>query len=40
MTGGEHHFIPLAWVDTVDERVHLSVDAEEAIADWETEESD
>ena len=32
--------IPLAWVDTVDERVHLSVDAEEAIADWETEESD
>ena len=40
VAGGEHHYIPLAWVDTVDERVHLSVDAEEAIADWETEESD
>lgn len=40
MTGGEHHFIPLAWVDTVDEKVRLSMDAEEAIADWETEESD
>ena len=21
--GGEHHFIPLAWVDHVDEHVHL-----------------
>ncbi|HEX5847438.1 MAG TPA: DUF2171 domain-containing protein [Rhodoplanes sp.] len=40
VTGGEHHFIPLAWVDTVDEKVRLSMDAEEAIADWETEESD
>ncbi len=38
--GGEHHFIPLAWVDSVDEKVHLSMDAEEAIADWETEESE
>ena len=40
VTRGEHHFIPLAWVDTVDEKVRLSIDAEEAIADWETEESD
>ena len=40
VTGGEHHFIPLAWVDTVDEKVRLSMDAEEAIADRETEESD
>ncbi|MGZ8395194.1 MAG: DUF2171 domain-containing protein [Rhodoplanes sp.] len=39
VTGGEN-FIPLAWVDTVDEKVRLSMDAEEAIADWETEESD
>lgn len=40
VAGGEHHFIPLAWVDSVDEKVHLSMDAEEAIADWETEESE
>jgi hypothetical protein len=25
VTGGEHHFIPLAWVDTVDEKVRLSI---------------
>jgi outer membrane protein OmpA-like peptidoglycan-associated protein len=25
--GGEHHFIPLDWVDHVDEHVHLAVDA-------------
>ena len=28
--GGEHHFIPLAWVDRVDEKVHLKQSGAEA----------
>lgn len=40
ISGGEHHYIPLAWVDSVDEKVHLSMDAEEAIAEWEVDETD
>jgi hypothetical protein len=34
--GGEHHFIPLAWVDHVDEHVHLKQSAAEAKARWKT----
>jgi hypothetical protein len=34
--GGEHHFIPLAWVDHVDEHVHLKQAATEAMARWKT----
>jgi hypothetical protein len=34
--GGEHHFIPLAWVDHVDERVHLKQSGAEARARWKT----
>jgi len=34
--GGEHHFIPLAWVDHVDEHVHLKQAAAEAMARWKT----
>jgi hypothetical protein len=34
--GGEHHFIPLAWVDHVDEHVHLKQVAAEAMARWKS----
>ena len=34
--GGEHHFIPLAWVDHVDEHVHLKQSGAEARARWKT----
>jgi hypothetical protein len=34
--GGEHHFIPLAWVDHVDESVHLKQSGAEAKARWKT----
>lgn len=34
--GGEHHFIPLAWVDHVDQYVHLKQSAAEAKARWKT----
>jgi hypothetical protein len=34
--GGEHHFIPLAWVDHVDEQVHLKQVGAEAMARWKT----
>ena len=33
---GEHHFIPLAWVDHVDEQVHLKQSGAEAKARWKT----
>ena len=32
--GGEHHFIPLAWVDHVDSKVHLKQSGAEARARW------
>lgn len=32
--GGEHHFIPLAWVDRVDSKVHLKQSGAEARARW------
>lgn len=31
---GEHHFIPLAWVDHVDKKVHLKQSGAEARARW------
>jgi hypothetical protein len=31
---GMHHFIPLDWVDHVDETVHLSKASEEAMDEW------
>jgi hypothetical protein len=34
--GGEHHFIPLAWVDHVDASVHLKQSGAEARARWKT----
>ena len=32
--GGEHHFIPLAWVDHVDSTVHLKQSGAEAKGRW------
>src|SRR5262249_325950 len=34
--GGEHHFIPLAWVDHVETKVHLKQSGAEAKARWKT----
>jgi hypothetical protein len=34
--GGEYHFIPLAWVDHVDESVHLKPAGAEAKARWKS----
>jgi hypothetical protein len=34
--GGKHHFIPLDWVDFVDDKVHLTKTAVEAIVQWRT----
>ena len=34
--GEEHHFIPLAWVDHVDDKVHLKQSGAEAKARWKT----
>ncbi len=31
---GEHHYIPMAWVDHVDQQVHLGRSAAEIKADW------
>jgi hypothetical protein len=33
---GEHHFIPLAWVEHVDSTVHLKQSGAEAKARWKT----
>lgn len=33
--GGKHHFIPVDWVDRVDQRVHLSKGSREAMQGWE-----
>lgn len=31
---GQHHYIPLAWVDHVDQHVHLSKDGDVVQRDW------
>jgi hypothetical protein len=36
--GGVHHAIPMGWVGKVDDKVHLNVDAAEAMQRWRTEE--
>jgi len=33
--GGQHHFIPVAWVDRVDAHVHLNKPAKDAMAQWQ-----
>ena len=36
--GGVHHAIPAGWVAKVDDKVHLTVSAEEAMARWRVDE--
>jgi len=37
--GGKHHFIPVDWVDHVDDKVHLAKTGQEAVAQWEAEQA-
>lgn len=34
--GGQHHFIPVSWVESVDDQVHLNKNCGEAIREWQT----
>lgn len=34
---GQHHFIPLSWVTTVDDKVHVDRPGKEAMRQWTTE---
>jgi hypothetical protein len=33
--GGKHHFIPLDWVDHVDQHVHLDKSSDDVKDEWE-----
>jgi hypothetical protein len=33
---GEHHFIPMSWVTTVDDKVHIDRPGTEAMKEWST----
>jgi len=33
---GEHHYIPLEWVTSVDDKVHVDRTGDEAMKDWST----
>ena len=33
--GGQHHVIPLAWVEKVDAHVHLNKNTKDAITQWQ-----
>lgn len=35
-SGGQHHIIPLGWVDYVDEHVHLNKPARQVMLEWQT----
>lgn len=34
---GNHHFIPLSWVKTVDDKVHVDRPGAQAMREWSTE---
>lgn len=34
---GQHHYIPLSWVKSVDGKVHVDRTGDEAMRDWSTE---
>ena len=36
---GAHHYIPLAWVTTVDDKVHVDRPGDQAMREWKTEPS-
>lgn len=31
---GQHHYIPLSWVSSIDDRVHVSRTGEDAMREW------
>ncbi len=33
--GGKHHFIPMQWVDHVDQQVHLGMKSAQAVKEWQ-----
>jgi hypothetical protein len=35
-TTGQHHYIPLAWVTSVDDKVHIDRTGDQAMKDWST----
>jgi hypothetical protein len=35
-SGGQHHVIPLGWVDHVDAHVHLNKPARQVMLEWQT----
>ena len=34
---GKHHFIPVSWVKTVDQKVHIDRPGNQAMKEWRTE---
>ena len=34
---GQHHYIPLEWVQSVDDKVHVDRPGKQAMAEWTTE---
>jgi len=34
--GGQHHWVPVDWVDHVDQRVHLNKDCGQAKREWKS----
>ena len=34
-SGGQHHVIPVDWVDTIDDKVRLKKSAKDAFAQWQ-----
>jgi hypothetical protein len=37
---GKHHYLSIDFVDHIDEHVHLTITAEEAVEEWEDEDED
>lgn len=35
-TKGQHHYIPLSWVKSVDDKVHIDRPGEQAMREWAT----
>lgn len=34
---GKHHFIPMSWVKTVDDKIHIDRPGAQAMKEWRTE---
>lgn len=34
---GKHHFIPMSWVKTVDDKIHIDRPGSQAMKEWRTE---